>query len=337
MTELELITDLRPEAPLPGPGELIQARGRLTAAIAAERADRPVPELSLSGTARSRRVPAGEPRARPFWSARRLALTAAAAAAAVALAAAAILVRPGHSEPSASRPGPATVNVAAALFLRQAAAAIRRLPAHPPRPDQFVYTEAEGAGASFQYRTWLSADGSRPGLERNTGQRSFVIPPCTAAQAERTHCAEQAGYLPALPADPDRLFAYLEKIGVAQPADRSTSDPAWAANDFGKAVDFLMQTTYLRPAQQAALFELMARTPGFTIVPGVRDAVGRPGVGIRWTFLGSKAMIIVSARTYAYLGDRTWPSPGFHGPGANLYDGAALVKMAFVDKAGQLP
>ena len=259
------------------------------------------------------------------------------AAAAIAAGAAVILIVPGQSQPPASRPGPATVNVAAARFLRQAAAATRQLPAHPPRPDQFVYTETEGAGGTGQDRLWLSADGGRPGLVHNAGQRAFVVPRCTAAQAERTHCTEQAGYLPALPTDPGRLFAYLEKVGVAFPDDRSASDPGWAANDFGKAIDFLMQTTYLRPAQQAALFELMARTPGFTIVPGVRDAVGRTGVGIAWTYLGSKAMFILSARTYAYLGDRTWPGPGFHGPGANRYDGAALVKIAFVDRSGQLP
>jgi hypothetical protein len=98
-----------------------------------------------------------------------------------------------------------------------------------------------------------------------------------------------------------------------------------------------MSTTYLLPAQQAALFELMAQFPGFTIVHGARDAIGRVGVGIKWTYEGAPAEIILNPVSYAYMGDRTWPSPGFHGPGADAYDGAALVKMAFVDRAGELP
>ncbi len=55
------------------------------------------------------------------------------------------------------------------------------------------------------------------------------------------------------------------------------------------------------------------------------------------TFDGAPSEIILNSVTNACLGDRTWPAPGFGGPGAGAYDGAALVKMAFVNKAGQLP
>ncbi len=95
-----------------------------------------------------------------------------------------------------------------------------------------------------------------------------------------------------------------------------------------------MQTTYLLPAQRAALFRLMAQTPGFTVVSGAPDAIGRIGVAIRWTFEGAPAEIILSAVSYSYMGDRTWPEPGIKASG---YDGEALVKMALVNKAGQLP
>ncbi len=37
MTDLDMIRELRPEVPLPGPAELSPARGRLAAVIAAER------------------------------------------------------------------------------------------------------------------------------------------------------------------------------------------------------------------------------------------------------------------------------------------------------------
>jgi hypothetical protein len=365
MNDLDLIAELRPESRLPGPAELASARGRLTGAIAFERADETAPELSPSGAQHSPRARGYGRRAwdhgrrprslRPAWP---LALTAAAAVS-VAAGSVALVAVPGHGAPttaprtgahSSVRPGPprpgaleapATVNVVAARFLRQAAVVTRRQHASAPSPGQFVYTEIELANG-HKSQAWVSADG-RPG--------------CTVAQAEKATeeqeknpkvhtvfpCAgdEQAGYLPSMPTDPRALLAFLTRLGLAGPLPgASTSEQA---NDLGKAVDYLMQTTYLLPAQQAALFELMAQTPGFTVVHGARDAVGRVGVAVKWTFWGAPAEIILSPKTFAYLGDRTWPEPDFKGCKdcqnirRNGYDGAALIKIGFVDRAGQVP
>jgi hypothetical protein len=109
------------------------------------------------------------------------------------------------------------------------------------------------------------------------------------------------------------------------------------ANDLGKALLVLMGQTYLRPAQQAALYQLMAHTPGFTVVPRMLDATGRPGVGILWHYQGAKAAIIFDRATYAFLGVRTWPEAGYTGPGAHQYDGSALIQIAVVSHRGQLP
>jgi hypothetical protein len=348
MNELDLVTELTPPAPLPAPADLAGSRRRLTAAIAAERAGTRAHER-----AKGSHLPGPEPfsspgRARP---ARRLALTAAVAAAAAAATVAALLLVPGHSPsapstpPAPGRPS-AGVTLAAAPFFRRAAMVVRREPVAMPSPGQFVYTETEDAGGAIS-RQWLSVEGSQDGLVQNSGQRGFKLPPCTVAEAQvpqksppgtqypRTiKCAEDAGYIPTLPTSPHRLLAYLYKIGIAQPGDSNAT--SWAANDFGKAVDFLMSTTYLLPAQQAALFELMAQTPGFTVVAGARDAIGRTGVAIKWTYQGAPAEIILNSVSYAYLGDRTWPVPGFRLP-KGAYEGAALVKMAFVDRAGELP
>lgn len=141
-----------------------------------------------------------------------------------------------------------------------------------------------------------------------------------------------------MPANPKVLLAYLNKIQITNTQNVPAGSPGWVANDMAKGIFSLMQSTYLLPRQRAALYELMARTPGFTVVPGVLDAVGRAGVGVEWSFMGSRAgAIILDPRTYAFLGVRTWPSPGFHGPGANDYDGDALIKVAIVSKIGQLP
>jgi hypothetical protein len=368
MNDLDLVTAVTPHAPLPEPADLAGARRRLTAAIAAERCNSLAPQLISRGAGsragvRGRRVPAA-------WSARRLTLSAAAVAAAAVAAGATVLVivpsrgpaAPPRTRPPATLPAPgrsapglhATVNVAAARFFRHAATVTLQLPANPPGPDQFVYTQTKGASGVNAGRLWLSAEGNRDGLVQNPGQAAAVLPTCTVAQAQvprksppgmlyprMIHCAEEAGYIPAMPTDPRNLLAYLIKIGVAdappRPRSPQAASPGWFANDLGKCLDYLMQTTYLLPAQQAALFDLMAQTPGFTVVSGARDAIGRIGVAVRWTYEGAPAEIIFNPVSYAYMGDRTWPAPGFHGPGADAYDGAALVKMAFVNQAGQLP
>jgi hypothetical protein len=337
MNDLDLVTGLTPRCPLPGPADLAGPRGRLTAAIDAERS------AASPGRWRSWRT-------RPV---KRLAVTTAVIAAAAA--AAALIVVPGHSPsaPPTVRPAagpPAGVKLAAAQFFRKAATVSGRQSAAVPGPDQFVYTETEGANRVAS-RQWLSAEGNKAGLVENAGQRRFRSPPCTVAQAQVArkpppgmtvpggyHCSEQAGYLPAMPTDPHKLLAYLVKIGVAdappKPGSPLAASPGWFANDLGKCMDYLMQTTYLLPLQRAALFRLMAQTPGFTVVSGAPDAIGRIGVAVRWTFDGAPAEIILNAVSYGYMGDRTWPEPGIKASG---YYGTALVKMAFVNKAGQLP
>jgi hypothetical protein len=353
MSDLSLVRDLAPEAPLASPAELTAARSRLAEAIVAERAPGAAPEPSSPGlSARGRAAARGRRarRGRHAPAARRIVLIAAVAAAAAG--ATTLVAGPWRDSVPASRPPaaasrpptaasepPAAVKLAAAPFFRQAATVVGRQHVAVPGPDQFVYTETRGADRGPS-RQWLSAAGNKAGLVQNAGQRAFRSPPCTVAQAQgASKCDEQAGYLPSMPTDPDKLLAYLVKVGIADPppGPGASQGPAWEANDLGKALDYLMQTTYLLPAQQAALFELMAKTPGYTVVPGARDAIGRTGVAVRWTYNGAPAEIILNPVSYAYLGDRTWPAPGFHGKDADAYDGGSLIRMAFVDRAGELP
>jgi len=352
MNDLDLIQKLIPDAPLPRADELTQARDRLTAAIrTSEDTERIVcaSAPSTSGThprrqaARRRWIPVPRPD-------RRFAVAAVAAAAAAAVVVAVLIAAPGYggqqARPSAA---PATINVAAATFLNQAAAALQRQLAAPPSPGQFVYTE-NNEGDGRVERAWLSMDGSQPGLDL-IWQGSRLLydktrPPCTVAQAElstRTDGAEGGdcavgggygpGYFASMPANVRDLPAYLAKIGVAPtPSEASGMGSGWLANSLGKELVFLMPYIFLLPAQQAALFQLMAQTPGFTIVHGVRDAAGRTGVGIAWTYRnGPTQVIIFNPVTFAYMGVTTT------GPDANDGEATALVQMAFESKAGQLP
>lgn len=200
-----------------------------------------------------------------------------------------------------------------------------------PAPGQFVYSETKTKYGQT-YQIWLSSDGSQPGVIIN-GQGRSPQPACTVTQARRTGCYLSAGYLPEMPTALHALREFLVSTGLIAGTQSPPIVPGWAANDLGKAVDTLMSTTYLLPAQQAALYRLLAITPGFTIVHGVRDALGQPGVGIRWAFAGSTGEIILNPVTYAYLGDRTTGAVG----SPRLYDGDVLVEQAVVPGPGQLP
>jgi hypothetical protein len=341
MNDLDQITRLRPDVPMPGLDELGAVRARLADAIAAESAAAGHDRAGHDGTGRDR---AGDDRA--GRRVRRLArrprpriLAAAGALAAVAGLVAALVALPSAGRGAGSS-GHATIRLTAAEFLNKAASAVlSQAPPTPPGPNQFVYTETEEANG-HKSQTWLSADGLREGRSGNT-----AIPTCAQYRkqmqqgsliAPHFYCvaAMQAGYLPDLPTQPGALRSYLKGIGVfAAGSLPPGAPPRWAANDTGKGVDYLMSTTYLLPAQRAALFKLMASTPGFTIVTGVRDAIGRPGLAIRWTYEGGSNEIILSPATYAYLGDRS-TSPG---ESQADYSGAALVKMAIVDHPGERP
>jgi hypothetical protein len=332
MSDLDVVTGLRPDVALPTIAELAGARRKLVEAIDAELASAR-PEAATPAT--------NEPLPRPsLRRRRRIALAGMAAAAA---AAAAFLAIPTTAR--SARPSSPVIDLTAARFLDRAASAVVNEPAAAPQPGQFVYSETQTADGTVT-ETWLSADGSSDGLTRwtsgstqpgNSGGNGLG-PPCSIAQAEATKCFPTVGYFPDLPTDPNAVLPYLNEIGVVDTADGPPSDaPAgWEDNVIGKAVSYLMSSSYLLPTQQAALYKLMAETPGFEMVPSMADAVGRTGVGIEWTFEGGTAAVIFDPTTFAYLGERTWPEAQPADPDAT-YDGAALVKLAVVSSAGQRP
>jgi hypothetical protein len=347
MTDLDLIRELRPGVRLAGADELAPARDQLAVAIAAEISAEP-----MSGPARQHPTSAGGAvggrhgrslrRARSPRPARRLALAGVAATAVAAAVAVALFGAPGRGVQPARRPAaassparravipPFTGQLTAARFLAAAARAALRTPGAAPRPGQFVYAETDGPDRASKYQAWLSADGSQAGLVLN-GTRPEYLTPCTVAQAEAKQCFVQAGYLPGLPTRSGAILAYLTKLGLGAPTASPSSVVAnWKVNVVGKTVDYLLESRYLLPAQRAALFEFMARTPGFTVAPKVVDAVGRPGVGIEWTYQGSTSDVIFDRQNYAYLGDAI----ALHG---KTTWASALVKFAIVNSLPPRP
>jgi len=232
-------------------------------------------------------------------------------------------------------------SASASPFLRQAARAVLTAPTFSERSDvvpqanQYVYSETEDPNGTL-VQMWLSADGSLPGLQRWTSRIKGEVPAtgeipypgCTVAQAQSTSCSPQVGYFPDMPTKPSALLSYFNQSGLIDTSGTAASTPGWINNDLAKGIVYLMQTSYLLPAQQSALFSLMAQTPGFTIVPNMADAIGRVGVGVEWNFEGDAGALIFNPTTYALLGVRNWPGPlVLSAP----YDGDALLGISVVN------
>jgi hypothetical protein len=310
MNELDLIAGLRPAVPLPESDDLAVARSRLTSVLAGER-----------GSARQR-----PQSGRPLVGRRGLMLGAAAAAVAVVcgLTFAVSAGNSGGADRSAHTPRrpadqrrlgpehpaqpvtlPATLT--AAQFLTHAAAATRHEHAVVPAPDQFIYSAGAGNNGVW-WRTWESVDGSKPGVtDLSTGGWGSSSA-CTQAMAESNGCTP-TGFLPDFPVNANAVLPYLVRLEQASASVPSSQDPPnWLANDTGKAVAGLLQFVYLLPAQQAAVFQMLAQTSGFEIVRDAVDAQGHSGVGIYWFYQDSGAMIVFNPATYQFMGFGTWPA-----------------------------
>jgi hypothetical protein len=253
-----------------------------------------------------------------------------------------------HPSPSPSR-APVTAILTAKQVLDTAATAALSHPGAPPRPDQFVYTKV-GDGGGHVAQTWLSVDGSRNGLMEDpgangtttilgcvNGKRQFRLPghngkpyagpPKPKAPVpldgpvDAESCTPQPAFFPAMPTTASAMPAYLAKTQGVRLND---------INDVAKVVEGIFQSDYLLPAQRAALYEFLATTPGLTLERHVKDITGRPGIGVGWSFQGSKAMLIFDPGTYTLLGVTTWGEQGQVG-------GAALLQMAITNQAGQKP
>jgi len=251
-------------------------------------------------------------------------------AACVALAVTALL--PGSGSRSHTSQARVHLDRTAASVLYRAALAALRLPARAPQPDQFVYVEwANGVSTRQLYQAWLSVDGTRNGLIRSGG-RSSVDPGCHDGHQADQHgysCVPAPAFLPGMPATPRGVLRYLEKTyGLRLGTGKKSLDR------LGTTVDGLLSFTYLLPRQRAALYELLAQTPGFTLVPHAADVIGRQGIGVSWALpRGGDIIIIFDRRTYAELGLIAKGS----GKDRNYEFGRALLKIAIVSKTGQLP
>jgi hypothetical protein len=215
--------------------------------------------------------------------------------------------------------GSPSAQAEAVEVLRLAADATRTLPDTPPRPDQFVYTKTQDGTGGIR-ETWLSADGTHDGRIEQGGT-TMPLPACRDGVAPVVKgddvvpgatepCGPHPAYQPDLPTDGAAMADYL----------RARNDGN--LNSMAKDVYGMVAESYVRPAALAAVFEAVTRIDGLTVVEGVEDAAGRPGVGVRWTFDGSANTLVFDAESHVFLG---------------MSGAAAVLVSGVVDEVGARP
>jgi hypothetical protein len=296
----------------------------------------------------ARRAPAGLPATH-----RRRKPAIAVAVAAAAASAIALILLPG-STPGAS---PAAVR----LLARIATAAAAQ-PSAPVRSSQFWYIESwvanqvcqGGSGSDcttekpYETQLWQSVSNlCVTGLLREDGQDiplpyswtvntqgglgEMVNSKAPPGHAATGHGCPQVGgvhdptyrFLQSLPTDPQALLSLIEQEMQGQ-----LPRPEEAFTTIGD----LLGTAITPPQVSAALYRAAALIPGVTVVADATDAIGRHGVAVAFTYLGTRTEWIFSKQTLQYLGSRS----------INVANGsttgeAAVLQRAFVDHAGQLP
>lgn len=306
MDELAMLKDMADRTPLPSETDLAPARNRLTVAF----------------TQASPEPPAVAPRSRR----RRLGVSGGVviglAAAITAVVSFGVLDPVGVAPPDAD----------AAELLHQAADAARKLPATPPRPDQFVYTRSQTADGLRE--AWLSADGTHDGLikqERELESGTVVwdsipMPGCRDGQRKVLEgdqdtgttepCTPDPAYRADLPTDAAGMRTYLGQAGNAD-------DPT-NLKDLDTLIHFAFTETFVPPQTLAALFEVMADFPGLTIDANATDLAGHPGVGLSWAQPADQnsVTLVFDPETHRFLG---------------IEDQSAVLDHTIVNAAGQRP
>ncbi|HSZ38781.1 MAG TPA: CU044_5270 family protein [Trebonia sp.] len=205
----------------------------------------------------------------------------------------------------------------AADFLNRAASAARVQDASLPKPDQVSYEEefVAAPGGAGGYRRCFVNWSPQPltGLGGGTvgltcGRGVPAVPPGLKALRSSALAQPQYQYpaLNTLPASPAALRAALYAAAARGGAvwGLPTADSADVIVAF--LISRIMEAPLSGPVR-AALYELLARTPGVTLVRNAVDADGRHGTGILWKWdypeYGPGTIeVIFNPRTYTVLG-----------------------------------
>ncbi|WP_369034432.1 CU044_5270 family protein [Streptomyces adonidis] len=249
---------------------------------------------------------------------------------------------PPATPPARSTTGTTTVQTATTLLENIALAAEGTELPSGIRDDQFVYIKSRLAYMTYtnggpgkldpvhDREVWLSVDGIRDGLleEDKEGHEHQVLGyEGDLFERPKTPSATSYRSLSKLPADPDKMFAWLYET-VSKEVDDEQPD-----KDYRAFVLFgdLIRETLMPPKVSAALYRAAAKIPGVEVVPDVKDTEGRTGIAVTRTGAdGEEQQLIFDRKTYTFLGERVLRD-------GELVGSSAILERAVVDRTGQRP
>jgi hypothetical protein len=196
----------------------------------------------------------------------------------------------------------------------------------PGRPDSGV-SRAPASGQPVSARPQPVASTASPQPAPSSWQ---ILTPGskTLAPAHSGPCRPKAAD-PVLPTSPDAMLNYLYRT-------REGNNPP-AVEAFIHAGDLISQS-YLRPAELVALFGALKRLPGISVVPHAVSLIGQRGIAVQQVYHGESDQLIFNARSYAFIGNREVSvSPTSGVPVGGVLGANAVLRIAVVDRAGQLP
>lgn len=271
------------------------------------RADAPEPGAERLRTARSRLTEAAEGRRPPYRLGFRLVM---AGALAVAVAFAVVLVRGGGEAPGRLPPAGRLANPA--VVLEQAALVAEKRPlGSAPRPDQWQYRKyltVQSDGKASTFEEWIRYDGTQSAGHGDTGR--LEVRHLKPDPGDDDLSPEQyREKLLRLPTNPAKLLAQVQ--GDRHWIDKPVEDPGGGEDPGARAFRvlsvYLEQQAVMPPKLEAAIYRALAKIPGARVELDVRDAAGRPGVGV-YHESGqnpiSRDYLVLDPRTYRLLGNR---------------------------------
>lgn len=237
------------------------------------------------------------------------------------------------------RDPPLVLSASAATVLNGAAARERE---HEkviaPRDDQFIYTkeimretdQKSGETQIHVNENWRSVDDSQRSWVMEIGQGWWSEP-----QEVKGSLWPPADWdaLKKLPTDPDKLI-------VAVNPPRTQPDPDEWPNVHFALAGLLRLTPVMPPGLRAAAYEALAKIPGVTATPGVRDAKGRTGIAISYEnpdAVRQDSVFIFAEDTYEFLGFRDTRTSSSGGEKKTYTQLSYLDSYAVVDRAKQRP
>jgi len=343
MDEITLVTAVAPPAPGLPAAAREAARATLLAEMATEREAGTFPGWApVPGSRRRAAVPRSRRLVR--WGIAGAALLAVAAGAAIILPS--VLAGPSPSPAPSSSPAPRVYPPAtAAAVLLRAARATAAVPDLHPRADQFIYTQSVSRYVTqhnrlFVTRAWLTVDGWHGGLILQrwaSGTRwyhGFGQPDCRTLPHSnwnyKANCPLPPAYVTNLPRTVKAMKRYL----LGYYAHGKGSPPA--ADAIGTVTGFYQ---FLVPHRASALmFRALSQIKGIRVIDHATTLAGDKGIAVAAydPSRGTLDELIFDPKTYLYIGDSQIALNSTYMPRGTV-NGNAVLQIAVVDKAGQLP